>query len=81
MLDLTDRLDWIEYPEACVFNDRADTFLLGILVKPCDNGGPLDLFVKTLRPLCLPYEVCSERVSAGTLALEPGRPLGTIMKP
>lgn len=79
--DLTESLDVDDMAEACVFNDRAETFLLGILASPCDKGGPLDLLVKTLRPFRLPLDVCSERVSAGWLALDIGLSFATVMKP
>lgn len=79
--DLTDILEDVESPDACVFNDLAEIFLLGTLDIPCDTGGPLDLLVSTLRPLRRPVATYSERVSAGILVLDKGLSPPTVMKP
>lgn len=79
--DLADNREVAESAEACVLSERTDTFLLGILASPGDNGGPLDLLVKTLRPFRLPLDVCSDRVSVGWLALDMGLSSPTVMKP
>lgn len=65
--------------EVCVFNERADTFLLGVRASSSGEECSGILLVKTLRPFRLPTVLCNERVSPGAVDLEPG--LRTAMNP